>query len=172
MRSKLFTAGMAILALGLAACGSSSKSSGSTSGSSSTPSSTSHTHGKKGRTTHSGVRSRTYRLKLNGKAEIPSGAPKGTGAAVIALHGNTLKVCFRFAHLKGFTGATYAHIHLGAKGTSGNVVVPLSTGAKFLHKGCVSASASLIKAIEKNPHGYYVNIHSKKYPAGVVRSQL
>jgi hypothetical protein len=110
-------------------------------------------------------------LKLTGAAETPPGAPKGTGGAVIAFHGAT-KVCWRFAHLGGFTGATAAHIHVGAAGKSGNVVVPLSTGPKFVHKGCVRAKAALVKAIEKDPHGYYVNIHSTKYPGGAVRSQL
>lgn len=111
-------------------------------------------------------------MKLSGKAETPAGAPKGTGSAVVALHGRTLRVCWRFSRLKGFTSATVAHIHKGVEGTSGNIVVPLSTAAKLHHRGCVSSSAALIKAIEKNPHGYYVNIHSKKYPGGAVRAQL
>jgi hypothetical protein len=33
-------------------------------------------------------------------------------------------------------------------------------------------SAALIEAIEKDPHGYCVNIHSKQYPGGAVRAQL
>jgi hypothetical protein len=111
-------------------------------------------------------------LKLAGSAEVPKGAPKGSGSAVVTFHGKTLQVCWRFSHLHGFTGATFAHIHKGGKGASGPIVVPLSTGKTFLHKGCVKSSATLIKAMEKDPHGYYVNIHSKKYPGGAVRSQL
>jgi hypothetical protein len=74
--------------------------------------------------------------------------------------------------LKGFDKPTFAHIHAGAKGTPGNIVVPLSTGVTFKRKGCVHASAAVIRAIAKHPHSYYVNIHSKKYPNGAVRSQL
>jgi hypothetical protein len=111
-------------------------------------------------------------LKLTGVAETPPGAPKGTGRAVITLRGRTLNVCWRFYSLHGFSHATLAHIHLGAAGAPGAVVLPLSTGASFLHRGCAPATATLIKAIGANPHGYYVNIHSAKYPAGAVRSQL
>ncbi len=171
MRTKLLIPSLVLVVLGIAACGSSSSSSTS---SASKPSTTATTTpaatGKKGKT--AAVPSRTYTVKLTGPAETPPGAPTGTGAAVIALHGKTLQVCWRFAHLHGFTSATFAHIHIGPKGTSGNIVVPMSTGPSLQHKGCVSAAAAMIEAIEKNPHGYYVNIHSKKYPGGAVRAQL
>jgi hypothetical protein len=114
---------------------------------------------------------RTYRLKLSGAAETPRGAPQGRGLAVIAFHGSS-KVCWRFAHLAGFTAATFAHIHRGAAGKAGGVVVPLSTAAKLHHRGCVAAPAAVINAIERDPPGYYVNIHSQQYPGGAVRAQL
>jgi hypothetical protein len=111
-------------------------------------------------------------VKLKGSLEVPPGAPKGVGSAVVTLHGKSLQVCWRFSHLSGFTGAALAHIHKAPAGTAGAVVVPLSTSATFKHKGCVKANATIMKAIAANPHGYYVNIHSKKYPGGAVRAQL
>ena len=45
-------------------------------------------------------------------------------------------------------------------------------GPRLRHRGCVAVPASAIKAIESNPHGYYVNIQSRRYPAGAVRAQL
>jgi hypothetical protein len=113
-----------------------------------------------------------YRVRLSGgKAETPPGAPQGTGTAVIAFHGSSL-VCWRFAHLHGFLDATFAHIHSGATGKSGNIVVPLSTSPALHHQGCVPVSAALVKAIERHPANYYVNIHSRQYPGGAVRAQL
>jgi hypothetical protein len=159
MSPKLLTSGLALAALVLAACGSSSSSGSASGGGASTKS-------------KSPGRIRTYHVHLTGKAETPPGAPKGGGSAVIALHDSTHQVCWRFSHLHGFTGATVSHIHRGGKGTSGPVVVPLSTAGTLHHKGCVPSSATLMKAIEKDPHGYYVNIHSKQYPAGAVRAQL
>jgi hypothetical protein len=180
MRSKLLVPMLATAVLGLAACGSSkSSSTTSTSPAATTPATTTTTtttaHKKAKKHTKAaaaGIPSRTYRLALKGSAETPAGAPKGTGKAVVTLRGKSLRVCWRFSSLHGFSHATAAHIHVGAAGTSGNVVVPLSTGKKFLHSGCAPTTATLIKAIAANPHGYYVNIHSTKYPNGAVRSQL
>ena len=90
----------------------------------------------------------------------------------IALSTKLGKVCWTFKSLSGFSNPTFAHIHLGAAKTSGNIVLPLSTGTTLLTKGCVPASATLINAIAANPHAYYVNIHSKQYPGGAVRAQL
>ncbi|MGI8411039.1 MAG: CHRD domain-containing protein [Solirubrobacteraceae bacterium] len=161
MRSKLLIPGLAVAALGIAACGSSSSSS---------PRSGSSPGGKTTKVV--AVPSRTYSVKMTGKVETPPGAPKGSGAAVVALHGKADKVCWRFSHLTGFTAPTLAHIHLGPAGKAGAIVVPLSSAAKFKSKGCVPASPTLITAIEKDPHGYYVNVHNKHYPGGAVRAQL
>jgi len=158
MRLKLLVPLLAVSTLGVAACGGGSSSSAGPS----KTGSPSATHGRP---------ARVYRLALAGGNETPRGAPKGTGTAVIAIHGRSV-VCWRFAHLHGFANATFAHIHIGAKGKSGNIVVPLSTGSRLHHRGCVSVSPALIKAIERRPHSYYVNIHSTAYPGGAVRAQL
>jgi CHRD domain len=172
---KLLLPTLAVAALGVAACGSSSKSSSSsTSSGASTATSTTGAAMKKhhGAATSAKAPSKTYKLKLTGKAETPPGAPTGTGTAVVSLRGKSDQICWKFADLKGFTNPTFAHIHKGAAGTSGAVVVPLSTGTKFLASGCVHSTAAMLVAIGKDPHGYYVNVHSTKYPGGAVRSQL
>ena len=171
MRSRLFASSAVLLLVVLAGCGSSKKSSSTTSKSAATPPPATGTTTTK-KSAVGKVPSRTYRVALSGKAETPPGAPKGTGRAIVTLSGTKKQVCWTFSALKGFASPTFAHIHVGAKGSAGNVVVPLSTGAKFKPKGCVPASSGLLTAISNNPRGYYVNIHSKKYPGGAVRSQL
>ena len=148
MRPKPFVASLAVLVLCAAGCGSSSPSSSG-----------------------SARQVRIYRSVLTGTAEKPAGAPNGTGAAVIAFHGSSL-VCWRFAHLHGFINATVAHIEIGAKGKSGSVVVPLSTGPRLHHQGCAPISPALVRTIEDKPTDYYVNIHSVQYLRGAVRGQL
>lgn len=113
-----------------------------------------------------------YVVTMTGGGETPAGAANGVGVAIIALHDSVNKVCWRFSHLHGFVGATYAHIHQGAKGKSGPIVIPLSTASKLHHAGCVTASATLLAAIAKDPSAYYVNVHSVRYPQGAVRAQL
>jgi hypothetical protein len=160
MRSKVIVPAMGAVALSLVGCGSSGT----------------------GKTNRSGVQgssasasasppTRIYRIPLNGKAEVPPGAPTGRGAAIIAFRGDST-VCWRFAHLHGFTSATFAHIHQGSKGQSSNIVVPLSTAPRLHHQGCVTLSPVLTKAIWHAPSRYYVNIHSTQYPGGAVRGQL
>ncbi len=64
------------------------------------------------------------------------------------------------------------HIHHGAKGAAGPVVAPLFTSPTRKPKGCVSADKALIKKILRKPGGYYVNVHTAKFPAGAARGQL
>jgi CHRD domain len=110
-------------------------------------------------------------VRLTGKAEISKGATQGTGYAIIAIHRGSV-ICWRFAHLHGFVNATVAEIDAGVKGRSGAAIVPLSTGPRLHHRGCVKTGASAISAIEQSPPGYYVNVHSQQSPSGAVRGQL
>ena len=156
MRSKSLIPATVFVALAAAGCGSAA----------------SATHATGSPSTRADRPSMAFHVQLLGAAEVPPGAPQGRGGAVIATHDRTLRVCWRFAHLKHFTKPTYAHIHIGDRGKSGAVVVPLSTGARFLHRGCVTTSAAVIRAIETQSQHYYVNIRSVRYRSGAVRGQL
>ena len=69
--------------------------------------------------------------------------------------------------------AAAAHIHEGAAGASGNVVIPLKTpDASGKSSGCATAARALVKAILADPAGYYVNVHTAAFPAGAIRGQL
>lgn len=142
------------MTLGLAACGSS--------GAVSPGGASSAAHGQP---------TAVYRVPLSGRTEPVPGATHGRGDAIVAFHGDAL-LCWRFAHLHGFTDAMNAQLHAGALGHVGRVLMTFSAGPRLHHQGCVSVSQELSKAVIKNPSGYYVNIPSARYPAGAVRAQL
>ncbi len=107
--------------------------------------------------------------KLAGKYEVPKGSPSAHGIANLDLKAAAGKVCWTF-QLVGVKGAAVAHIHKGQAGKSGPIFIPL--GASYKAKGCTSASKKAIEAVESNPNAYYVNVHNKEYPNGIVRGQL
>jgi hypothetical protein len=108
---------------------------------------------------------------LNAGQEIPKQVVKmqtAHGSFTGTLTGTTLKWKLTFAKLSG--GATAAHIHMGAMGKAGNVVVPLCGPCTSGQTGTSTISAALLKTIKK--HGAYVNVHTAKNPAGEIRGQL
>lgn len=111
---------------------------------------------------------------LTGAAEVPGpGDPNGTGTATLRLNQGRGKVCFVLTAANITLPATGAHIHVGASTVAGPVVVGLTPpDASGISGGCVDASRATIKAIRKNPSGYYVNIHTSDFPAGAIRGQL
>jgi hypothetical protein len=120
--------------------------------------------------------STTLTATLTGEAEVPGpGDPDGTGTATITLRQS--QVCFNMTW-DNIGGATQAHIHKGAPGVAGPIVVTLFDVADPLppgqnaQEGCVDAEAAVITAIGQNPAGYYVNVHTPELPKGAIRGQL
>jgi hypothetical protein len=110
-----------------------------------------------------------FEAYLTGKSEIPKAASKGKGTVNLTM--TSSKVCWKFTKVGGFDKPVVAHIHKGTATTAnGPVVVPL--GDRYAAKGCTTSTSAIVRAIVKNPKGYYVNIHSTKYPNGAVRGQL
>lgn len=115
--------------------------------------------------------SKTITGPMTGAQEVPKGSPTGKGTARITLDSTKGQICFKLTWSK-IKAPVAAHIHKGAKGTSGPIVVPLFTKAPAKHAGCVKASSQQITAIIKKPTGYYVNVHTSDYPDGAIRGQL
>jgi hypothetical protein len=113
---------------------------------------------------------KTFRATMTGKAEAPTkGDADGKGTATIRVKGR--KVCWTLTYSK-IGSPVAAHIHKGAKGQAGAVVVPLFAAAPAKRTGCVTVKSSLAKALVKHYEDYYVNIHTAKFPAGAIRGQL
>jgi hypothetical protein len=114
---------------------------------------------------------RAFTIAMTGEAESPAGDPVGTGTSTIRMRAGQGQVCYRIA-ARNLT-AVAAHIHRGAAGVAGPVVVPLNTpNASGAASGCTAVARPLVAAMLKAPASYYVNVHTADFPAGAVRGQL
>ena len=114
---------------------------------------------------------RAFTVALTGEAETPAGDPVGTGTATVRLRAGQGQLCYQLS-VKNLA-AVAAHVHRGAEGTAGPVVVPLTTPNETgAASGCAAAARTLVAAILANPGSYYVNVHTSDFPAGAVRGQL
>jgi hypothetical protein len=111
---------------------------------------------------------------LTGAAEKPGpGDTDGTGTALIRVTPGLGRVCFTLSVGSVSLPAAAAHIHLAPPTDAGPVVVTLAPpDTNGSAQGCVSTTRALVKAILKNPSGYYVNVHTSDFPDGAVRGQL
>lgn len=110
---------------------------------------------------------------LTGAAEVPGpGDTDGGGTASFRFNQGKNQICYDIT-VTNIAVATGAHIHDGAVGVAGDVVVTLmAPAADGKSSGCVDATADLIKRIRQNPENFYVNIHNVEFPGGAVRGQL
>ena len=114
--------------------------------------------------------------KLTGGSEVPAGDPSASGTALFRLNPAEGLVCFHVVVTGESQPIIAMHIHQAPAGSAGPVVVPLITptpsGSAQQSKGCVAAAPALIRQIMASPAQFYVNVHTKTFPAGAARGQL
>lgn len=97
------------------------------------------------------------------------------GAALVAINGTRLAFSVAIVNPARETFVA-GHIHIGAAGSNGGVVVLLFEGSSssrlFLQADRLEISADTAAAICGNPAGFYVNYHTTQDPQGAVRGQL
>jgi hypothetical protein len=97
------------------------------------------------------------------------------GAAAINIEGGTLKFAVLIVNPRRETFVA-GHIHTGAAGANGNVLVPLFAGSSsaglFFQADSIEIGAERAAAICGNLAGHYVNYHTTLDPQGAVRGQL
>jgi hypothetical protein len=115
--------------------------------------------------------SATFNVLLTGPAEVPPAPATGHGTASITIDPSKSQLCYELS-ATGTDTPTMAHVHKGAAGVAGPVVVPLDPPANGSSKGCATAAPDALTAILADPSAYYVNVHTAKYPKGAMRGQL
>jgi hypothetical protein len=120
---------------------------------------------------------RPFSTVLTGEAEVTdAGVPNqgdldGTGSATITVNPGQEQLCFELT-VTDIAPATLAHVHEGAAGINGPVVVTLVPPTSGFSSGCTFVSRDLARAIINNPENYYVNVHNMDFPGGALRGQL
>lgn len=132
------------------------------------------------------AQSRTFSAHLAGRNEVPSVATNAQGQATFRLSANGVNLTYRI-EVAGLRNITAAHIHVGARGQNGGVVVTLFSGMKsgrfsgVLARGSITAGSlsgslagqplsALVNLIRTGQT--YVNVHTQRYPDGEIRGQL
>jgi len=93
---------------------------------------------------------------MNGASEVPRGDRDGRGTARVTTDRSRGLVCYRIS-LSRVGTVTAGHIHRGAAGKAGPIVVSFFAKPTRRPSGCVTGvSRSLIRDVERNPRRFYV----------------
>jgi CHRD domain len=131
-------------------------------------------------------------LPANETPTTPTGSEAaGSGLATIdftvtrdsagAITGGTANFRVDVTGFPATTAITAAHIHPGAAGVAGGVLVSavvapgevvLTNGAVTFSRLNIVLSAVNAQSILNNPPGFYFNVHTSAWPGGVMRGQL
>jgi hypothetical protein len=110
---------------------------------------------------------------LSGVQVAPGpGDADGIGTALFRTEPAQRRLCWTL-NARQIDAATEAHIHRGAEGSVGAVVVSLSApGADGVSDSCVSLDPAIASEIALGSHRFYVDVHNAAFPGGAIRGQL
>jgi hypothetical protein len=115
----------------------------------------------------------SFKTTLTGAEEVPGpGDPDGRGRAEVSIIDKLDQLCYEIEDVAGIAPATAAHIHRGARGVAGPIVVTLDPPVDGDSQGCPKVPEDISDEIQSNPLGFYINIHNADFPAGAIRGQL
>lgn len=112
---------------------------------------------------------RTQNVALSGSNEVPPVTTSASGSGTVTINADRT-VSARIT-VTGMN-ATAAHIHEGAAGANGPVIVPFTKSGDnvFVAPEGAKMTEAQYEAYKKG--NTYVNVHSAKNPPGEVRAQL
>jgi hypothetical protein len=111
----------------------------------------------------------TQTVTLSGANEVPPVTTSATGTATVTIrpdHTVTVK-----ESVTGMT-ATASHIHQGAAGANGPVIVPFTKTADNTFASADGAKLTDAQYDAFKAGNLYVNVHSAAHPGGEIRAQL
>lgn len=110
-----------------------------------------------------------FEVELSGSEVVPGPGADGSGAVTLSVAAGG-RACATL-DLNGLSGVTGVHIHAGAPGASGPVVLDLElTGTG--DSGCVSGDPTAAVALIDRPQDFYIQVHTGAHPGGAMRGQV
>jgi CHRD domain len=107
--------------------------------------------------------------------EVPPSESKAFGAALVHVDGSKLSSAWRSSIRRG-SRSFAGHIHVGAAGVNGPVVVTLFSGSTdrrlIAQAARLDIAPALGAAICADPAAHYISYHTTDFPGGAVRGQL
>jgi CHRD domain len=127
----------------------------------------------------------TYAADLRPGNEVPAVNSTAFGSAFVAFDPVTSNIAWE-VNTEGIANATMSHIHRGAAGVNGPVIINFATTPAQIPAGRSSGAAPVTAVQSGNlqpadltnlanaasANAYYVNVHSSAFPGGEVRGQL
>jgi hypothetical protein len=126
-----------------------------------------------------------YAAQLRGANENPANSSTAFGSSLVTLDPINSTIAFE-VNTSGIASPSASHIHRGAAGTNGPVIINFATGPTGFQGGRVTGSGA-ISALQSSSYlasdltglssastanGFYVNVHSTAFPGGEIRGQL
>lgn len=109
------------------------------------------------------------RVTLSGSQEVPPATTSASGSGTITV-GDDHSVSGSVT-TDGVAGMA-AHIHIGAAGKNGPVIVPLTKTSENVWSVPAGAKLTDAQFASYKAGDLYVNVHSAKYKGGEIRGQL
>lgn len=106
---------------------------------------------------------------LSGANEVPANSSTASGRGIAILNPNTLDISVTII-VSGMT-TTAAHMHIGAAGANGGIIVPVTEGPPGTWTSAPGAKLTQAQAVAFASGGTYFNAHSATFPGGEIRAQ-
>jgi hypothetical protein len=112
-----------------------------------------------------------FSATLTGAEEVPPNASPGKGIGILSFNPNDRT--FHARVVSSGVADNAAHIHEGAPGVAGPIVIPLTRepgSVVWEARGTLTqAQEDILRSGDLN---YYFNVHSPTFPAGEIRGQI
>jgi hypothetical protein len=115
----------------------------------------------------------SFKAELSGANEVPATDSQGKATAEFRYDADTKQLTWTITYSGMASAVTAAHIHTGASGANGKVLIPLTKQGGDMAspiKGSATLTDDQAKALMGGD--LYVNVHTSDHKGGEIRGQL